>query len=1089
MKKVIKSLLALVLGFASLGFTPVSAEETGMTFVPSEGTGISMTEERSFTATYEFEVTKEELEAKITEGDFEWYLSREKGYQDAAKWPHQYLGGKLTDWKVEVTAANKGEALFENIKMVATDADADGKGELVLTFDNQLLFGFNGTDNRERYFVRSLIMDYTGPYNLTLKDGETTVATKEVQVRPYDSYLTSDETDAKLVDLMADAIAKGIYAKVEQIGTTGALGRPINALFIAKDANVLTNWQKLAERMETEPEKVIDEIKAGTLKDYQVPVLYSNVHADEIIGTDGVMMFLDLLVSNADGAIVYNDIDSLTELGKETVKKEMAEDGVVWSELIKDKVTGVGYIQGEGKYEPTDPKQESETTKGFNEAATVDMTEEEMATYYNITKEELNVKEVLNDVFFIAVPQENADGRYHNVRTNALGFDLNRDNTYQTQNETQAMTHLIAKWNPVSFHEIHGYYTQYQVEPCSPVHEPNVEYDIFMDLALAQGEAFGAASIVNNDTINSFNTPMRDYLFIDEDGNKNWVPFDDMSTSYTPQYALTHGAYAYTVELPYASADAAKATAYGFVGNAAFVAENKEAFLLNQATVYYRGVNNIDAEEIRPWYVSQSDEIGKEADMFRPVYEENKNFFPEYYVIPVDVENQQDIQAVNDMVEWLLRNDVRVKRLTADTTVNGVTYKAGTVIVDMHQAKRNVANAALYDNLVIDTWTDLYSEPVTNFSALRGFDMDIITKVGAFKDAKMENVTEGINLTTVITGKGKASVIANNSVHAVKAVNELLADGVTVGYVTEGEHKGDFVVATKDLGTIAKDYILVINQTDKVPTAKVITKTPTIYVPGRKATYQTKDGREMGVKNYLVMLDTTYAWDIFAYGTQLGFELTYDATKADIIVGAKGLSASEVELVKGGLPYVGYTYNAMYAAEKLGLDIEYTDNGWHDALTEVVYPTASMVTDKYAAEEDTIMYQYGSDHFSKLPAEAKVLIKTAKAPTISGFISCLEPDWEENYQDKAIAFEYIANGLDMTVFAGTMTNKAHQQDDYRYVTNAIYQRFLGDAFKIVEPVGDSPATGDNYHVMAYATLMVLAIAGAYVLKSKKSELN
>ncbi len=40
-----------------------------------------------------------------------------------------------------------------------------------------------------------------------------------------------------------------------------------------------------------------------------------------------------------------------------------------------------------------------------------------------------------------------------------------------------------------------------------------------------------------------------------------------------------------------------------------------------------------------------------------------------------------------------------------------------------------------------------------------------------------------------------------------------------------------------------------------------------------------------------------------------------------------------------------------------------------------------------------------------------------------------------------------------------------------------------------EPVGDSPSTGDNYNVMAYATLMVLAIAGAFVLKSKKSELN
>lgn len=40
-----------------------------------------------------------------------------------------------------------------------------------------------------------------------------------------------------------------------------------------------------------------------------------------------------------------------------------------------------------------------------------------------------------------------------------------------------------------------------------------------------------------------------------------------------------------------------------------------------------------------------------------------------------------------------------------------------------------------------------------------------------------------------------------------------------------------------------------------------------------------------------------------------------------------------------------------------------------------------------------------------------------------------------------------------------------------------------------EPVGDSPATSDNYHVMAYAAMMLLAIAGVVVLKSKKSELN
>ena len=122
-------------------------------------------------------------------------------------------------------------------------------------------------------------------------------------------------------------------------------------------------------------------------------------------------------------------------------------------------------------------------------------------------------------------------------------LDLNRDNTYQTQPETQAMTKFIASWNPISLHEIHGFYTQYQVEPCTPPHDPNNEYDLFIDTAVSQGEAFISASIANNVSINSAQMPMRDYLKILEDGSTNWVsPFDDMTSSYTPQYAMLHGA-------------------------------------------------------------------------------------------------------------------------------------------------------------------------------------------------------------------------------------------------------------------------------------------------------------------------------------------------------------------------------------------------------------------------------------------------------------------------------------------------------------------------------------------------------------------
>ena len=64
-----------------------------------------------------------------------------------------------------------------------------------------------------------------------------------------------------------------------------------------------------------------------------------------------------------------------------------------------------------------------------------------------------------------------------------------------------------------------------------------------------------------------------------------------------------------------------------------FVAENKDRMYLNQLEFFRRGLENIDADTISPYFVSQYDDIGAEADKFRKKYEENNNFFPEYYII------------------------------------------------------------------------------------------------------------------------------------------------------------------------------------------------------------------------------------------------------------------------------------------------------------------------------------------------------------------------------------------------------------------------------------------------------------------------
>lgn len=1027
---------------------------------------IALTQERSFKVKLKVDMDKAALQAATDGNKISWTLSREKGMQDQQKFPYQFLGGPLNQWQTVKTAVQDKQTMFTNIQNSVVEDGGDVY--LQLTFDCKSLFGYNGIDNRDRKLVRDTILDYTGEYVLECTIDDAVKGNTTVQVRPYDSFKTQSQIYDNLDMLATRANAAGIYAKVEEIGKTTE-NRPIKAIFLSAQESDLTDYQALTEEEETNPAEVKAKVDAGTLS-YKVPVMYSNVHADEITGSDACMDFLETIISAAEGSgkVSYKTIASLTADGTQELKTEMAADGKVWSDLIKDEVTGVGYIQGNGTYEPSDPKHSSD--------AAVNLSEDEMKKYYNMADKELNVADVLNDVFFIVVPSENADGKTAYTRTNGNSFDLNRDNTYQTQSETQAMTQLIAKWNPVSFHEIHGFYTQFQVEPCTPTHEPNAEYDLFINMGLKQGENFGAAAISNNETINSFQMPMRDYLTVDGSGNKLWEPFDDMSTSYTPQYSFMHGCNGYTVENAYGSQEDVNAIKYGFVANANFVSENKKQFYENQLEFFRRGLENIDADTIRPYYVSQSDVSGAEANVFRKKYAENSNFFPEYYVIPIDSSVQQDTQSAKDMIEYLLRNDVRLKQLNKDVTVKGVTYKAGTVIVDMHQAKRNMANCALYSDIVITDWSDLYSEPLTAFSQLRGFDMDVITKVGAFNVADMDAISTVPAITTAVTGEGYATIISNNSLDAIKAVNNLLKSGKSIGFITEGNNKGDFVVATNDFSTVKDKYILEASSTSTLPTAKKISKAVKLYIPGKVNEFESINGSPYGLSNYSNRLNTNLGWDLFAYSKQLGFELTNSLESADVIVGNGALNSAEKTAVQNGKPYIGYNTKALKSVKDMGIDLGYTTGGIgiFDALTTVTYENpGNLITAKYESEKDNIMYGYGGSYITKVPDGAKVLIKTTSDYPIEGFMSA---SFIENYKNQVQAIEYEKDKYNITLFANSMTNKAHQQDDYRYVTNTIFSKMLGDTFTI------SKGNSESHHAKSGSTVPAAATSSYSVEK-------
>ena len=184
-----------------------------------------------------------------------------------------------------------------------------------------------------------------------------------------------------------------------------------------------------------------------------------------------------------------------------------------------------------------------------------------------------------------------------------------------------------------------------------------------------------------------------------------------------------------------------------------------------------------------------------------------------------------------------------------------------------------------------------------------------------------------------------------------------------------------------------------------------------------------------------------------SYAEQLGFTITDDPAKADIIVGNVALDQGEtgaaaVAAVKAGTPYIATGSDPLgYITENLVTDLAYTTLGM-EALHTVSYPADSLITASYAADEDYVMYTYSCGVLTSVPADATVLIQAIDEDSfIAG--CCLNEDGTpiDGFVE-AIALE--RNGMDLTIFANSVNNRAHQQDDYRYVTNAIYAKMLSD---------------------------------------------
>ncbi|CAL9352544.1 hypothetical protein SUDANB95_00493 [Actinosynnema sp. ALI-1.44] len=370
----------------------------------------------------------------------------------------------------------------------------------------------------------------------------------------------------------------------------------------------------------------------------------------------------------------------------------------------------------------------------------------------------------------------NPDGRVAGTRANAAGFDLNRDFVTASQPETRAMRDVVKRIQPLVVLDEHGYVTNTLIEPTTPPHGQNYDFDLYIKHGYAGGLRMEAAvAALGHPETAKPEIPFRDYEPGVWDG---WAPI------YTAQYAMFHGAVAYTIEVPMRvnradyttlpaeelrrrsriNTDVVEATVRSAL---AYVREHRSALVDNQIEIFRRGDAGEPQRPVPDGYVPG---FGPE--------DRYTTEFPRAYVIPVGA-GQRSGPAAARLVDHLVANDVRVSRADRPFVLGGRSYPTGSYVVDMHQPKRALAN------VMLEAGRDLSGDvPVMydisgwSHRLLWGASVDVVRSGRLDVPARDVVAASPTGSVDVAPGRDLALRLADGKDAA--AVNDLLARGIEV---------------------------------------------------------------------------------------------------------------------------------------------------------------------------------------------------------------------------------------------------------------------------------------------------------------------
>ena len=603
----------------------------------------------------------------------------------------------------------------------------------------------------------------------------------------------------------------------------------------------------------------------------------------------------------------------------------------------------------------------------------------------------LDIPTLLNKFIFLFDFTENPDGDALNLRALANGLDPNRDASYQTNPEVRTVIQMINKWNPIALYDLHGFVKEFLIEPATPPHDPNFEYDLMSNLMLENAHHMGRAGVANS-KYDSYIIPKLDW-------GDGW---DDSFSGYTGVYAVYHGILGHTIEIPESNQESYKAGRNAVLGGIDFLNQDPDKLLEMRLNFYLRGLNKTEDPKAENELVGPNGEIVGRVKNGRP------KFFPDYYVIPMSLDKDNDAQEAFNMIDYFKRNGVLVKELKEDTG----SYKKGDLVIDMAQAKRGYANHILYKGSNESAWAAMYAELLVNFPDMRGFKSEPVFADGLFNGKLGEVTTTRATRTSEIDPKAPYYVIANTSASAVKAINQAISQGKSVYLTDDG-----YIVDRDTFASLLPNYAIYGDALYKVPSGPTL-KPMKVYSPNYHYNWA---GVDAPAHTSLVL-------------EKLGFQIVNTPEEADVVI----LESNRFDAsIFGKKPTLVIGGEAMQKLEKLGVlagfDAEKLKGGSdYEGLMKAIIDDQDPLTSGYKKNE--LFYSNSGNWIEKVPSNFKTLMSIASSDYyIAGW-------WPKNevLANKVMAISGELLGQPLFVYAGNPTNRQHPVHFFRWVTNAIF---------------------------------------------------